>query len=215
MELSPSLEAASRSATQEFPHFLRNPMVYYRVYKSSPLIPILSQMNPVHISPFYPLRHTFRLSSHSRLVLPSALFPFGIPIKIWWHTYVVIFRVLMLYTLRSFIKGSFVSLVWSSFWTCTLTFRTVTLINSACLKISLRTSQWMIKHFVSTQLTAFTSTSVTECPLEVDSILSLACDPTLLEIAGRFCNKEAQDTDGCVDYFSKRSIEQIVIKFLR
>jgi hypothetical protein len=71
----------------------------------------------------------------------------------------------------------------------------------------------MMKQFVSTQLTTFTSISVTECPLEVDIILPLACDPTLLEIASSFCNKEAQDTDGCEDYFSTLSIEQLVIKF--
>jgi hypothetical protein len=69
----------------------------------------------------------------------------------------------------------------------------------------------MMKQFVSTQLTTFTSTSVTECPLEVDIMLPLTCDPTLLEIAGRICNKEAQDTDGCEDYFSMLSIEQLVI----
>jgi hypothetical protein len=46
-------------------------------------------------------------------------------------------------------------------------------------------------------------------------MIPLTCDPTLLEIAGRICNKEAQDTDSCEDYFSTLSIEQLVIKFRR
>jgi hypothetical protein len=75
MELNPFLEAASRSATQEFPNLLRNSIVDDRVQNSSPLIPILSEMNTVYISPSYPLRHTFKLSYHLHLVLPSDLLP--------------------------------------------------------------------------------------------------------------------------------------------
>jgi hypothetical protein len=51
MELSPSLEAASLAATEEFPNILCNPKVYYRVQKSPPLDPILTQIDPVHTTP--------------------------------------------------------------------------------------------------------------------------------------------------------------------
>jgi hypothetical protein len=69
MELSPSWEAASCVATQELPNILWNPKVHYGVHKSPPLVPILSQINPVH-------------TTHLRLGLPSGLFPCGFPTNI-------------------------------------------------------------------------------------------------------------------------------------
>jgi hypothetical protein len=79
MELSPSWEAASCAASQEFPNILRNPNIHYRIHKSPPLVPILSQMNPIHTVLSYLCKIHFNIIHY---YLPSGLLPSGFPTNI-------------------------------------------------------------------------------------------------------------------------------------
>jgi hypothetical protein len=62
---SPPWEATSHSASQEITQLLWNQEVHCNVHKSPPLVPILSQMHPVHtFPPCFP-------KSHSNIIIPS------------------------------------------------------------------------------------------------------------------------------------------------
>jgi hypothetical protein len=75
-EHSPSWEDTQFSASQEIPHILWNMKVHYHVYKCSPPVPFMSQINPVHIPPHPTSWISISiLSSHLCLGLPSCSFP--------------------------------------------------------------------------------------------------------------------------------------------
>jgi len=75
MELSPSREANSHSASQQVPHLLWNRKIHYRIHESTPLVFVLSQTSPFHTSPPYFTKIHFNIicpsnPSSSELSLP-------------------------------------------------------------------------------------------------------------------------------------------------
>jgi hypothetical protein len=79
VELSPSWEATSCSVIEEFLNILWNQKVNYRVHKSPPPAPVLSQINPVRTSPFRLFKIIFNIIIC--LGVLSGLFHFGFSTK--------------------------------------------------------------------------------------------------------------------------------------
>jgi hypothetical protein len=70
MQHGPSWEANRFSVNQEIPCILCNLKVHYSIHKRPPPVPILSQLDPVHI----PISYYLHPKSHLCLNLPSDLF---------------------------------------------------------------------------------------------------------------------------------------------
>ena len=69
-EQSPSWVANRFAASQEIPRISRNPKVHYRTHKCPPPVPVLSQLDSVHI----PTSHFLKI--HLNIIFPSM---FGSP----------------------------------------------------------------------------------------------------------------------------------------
>jgi len=81
MERSPSSETTSFSSSQEILRISNKPNVDYLLHKSQPLVPILSQFNPISVTTTFFLKIILILPHHLGLRLQSGVFPSSHPTK--------------------------------------------------------------------------------------------------------------------------------------
>lgn len=79
MELNPSLEAVSSGTADKLTSVLWNPLIYYHVNKSPPLVPVLYQNNAADTTPSSLTKNHSDIVLPPTYLLPSGLFLSGLP----------------------------------------------------------------------------------------------------------------------------------------